>query len=194
MKHDCQSCPDKLKYHFHINDRFFLFHLLCRSCRSVCGWEFTATSLRVICSTHYTLWTIKSPKPQVFRTHVVKQMRVSLESLVMCFREHLSSEGAWCWTEILLCMWLRQKAEFLPACVSAEPTKPCFISTLGKIFALISSKTGSLLRLANQSRTLRSPASETERWSQILSITGFKSTYSDVIQTFTHSHSLSHTH
>ncbi len=61
----------------------------------------------------------------------------------MCFGEHLSSAGVWCWTEILSCVrdWgKKKKAKFFPACVSDEATKPCFISALGKIFALISSK------------------------------------------------------
>lgn len=39
-----------------------------------------------------------------------------------------------------LSMWLKKKAKFLPAYVSDKATKPCFISALGKIFALISSK------------------------------------------------------
>lgn len=80
------------------------------------GWKFTATfsTANLQCTLHVTLWTMKCTKPQVFQPHVVKRLKVSLKSLVMCFREHLSSAGVWCWTEILfLCMW----PGWIPSCL-----------------------------------------------------------------------------
>lgn len=139
---------------------------------------------RVICSAHYGLWSTRSTRPQVFWLHVVKQLRVSLESLVMHFQKHLSSVRLWCLTDVLsrACDW-DKKNKFIPTCLSDEATKLCFISALGQLFCINIFKTGSLLTPRYPDQSAAIPDSVCCR---------FKSVRADVIQRNKHTHL--HTH
>lgn len=104
------------------------------------GWEFTATSstgnlqrtLHALNSEEHQTAGIPAPCCETVESIIRAPCHVFWGTFVKCGGVMLNRNA-------LLRMWLRRK-KFLPACVSDEAAKPCFISALGKIFALISSK------------------------------------------------------
>lgn len=110
--------------------------------RAVVGrWEFTATSstgnlqraLHALKYEEHQTTGISAPCCETVESIIRESCHVFWGTFVKCGSVMLNRNT-------FLCVWLRQKKKFFPACVSDEATKPCFISALGKIFALISSK------------------------------------------------------